>query len=134
MKPGRTVRLLYEFFLSKQTADGLRRRRTLGKPVLSALAVNFQLHWRDDWIVLAEDFQKPAIPSPSLVDNDNPIIRTFLRPDPGQTHCYQKVASLLIVKPLNSMGNGTAYTRGMWAEFRNWTKLILNPEILKAQI
>src|SRR5678816_773919 len=94
--------LFHNLLLTENAAYGFRRFSTLRQPVLRPLRVDFDLRRICNGVVLTENFKEPTIARASLLDNNDPVIRTFLRPDTGQTHGYQTVCLLNpLEKPKN---------------------------------
>jgi hypothetical protein len=67
--------------------------------------VDFDLRGVRYRVVLPDDFEESPVARPPLIDNHDPVKGTFLRPDTGQTHSYQTVASLPIEKPVDYRQN-----------------------------
>src|SRR4029450_2358614 len=95
----RAFTLLYKFFFPKNAPNRSRRSGPLREPILRSLGVDFHLYGVRDRIVLADYFQETTITRSTFIDHNNPVIGPLLRPDPGQTHCYQTV-NLLYEKTL----------------------------------
>src|SRR4030095_10950684 len=88
------ITLFHNLLLSENAPYGFRRLSALRQPVLRPLRVDFDLRRIRNGIVLPENFKESSIASAPLLDNNDPVIRTFLRPDTGQTHSYQTVCLL----------------------------------------
>src|SRR6266850_1119834 len=86
--------LFYNFLLTQDAADSFRRFGALRQPIQCPFRIDLNFRWVGDGVVLSQDLQETAISGSTFVDNDDPVIGTLFRPDPGQTHCYQTVSLL----------------------------------------
>src|SRR5262249_1652176 len=92
--PERAFTLLYEFLFAKDAPNRLRRCGSFRKPILRTLSIDLHLNGISNRVILSDHLQKTAVSRSAFIDHDNPVVGTFLRPYPGQTHCYQTVRLL----------------------------------------
>src|SRR5436190_23080129 len=88
-----------DLLVTKNACHSLARFSPFRKPILRPLQVYGNLCGIGNRIVLTDHLESPAIPRPALLDDDNPVIWTFLGPDAGQANCYQTVSLLDSKKP-----------------------------------